>query len=331
MAMDFLRAPYRTKMRFFREPNLSIEVPVRWFFCGPDAQAFPEWHRFASGNYSDPQIRTGLLTADDWPGPGEAFGASRSFVPSFRPLGADGQKFVGQVEQFQQGCVYDPTLVEPFTPDGLCAKCLAPTPTINPALDQQIFQLNTAFPYGVLGASADTLVIFGVLFDPSVGDPGNAYLNGVPMTIIDTLSTLTFGMLRVYVGDSGPSVPVIDMDNDFVFPFTCFWSFTGVSASNLAGSAGLVGSVDPVVGPSVNVPGPSSAVQLMVSLIVAGGAFPGPWYASPAFPWEFEAFNGAITSFYTGAIATFPQTFTPTMVANPTAVGEWASESLVFA
>jgi hypothetical protein len=127
MVMDMIRACYRTRMRFFEDSNL--EVPVRWYYTRTGAQPFPHYHRFASGNYSDPQLRTGVVSALDWPGVGEVFGAPRTYCPSFPPGDALGTHFCGSPAKFAGHAHFDPTANFRRTPDGLALCCL-PEPII---------------------------------------------------------------------------------------------------------------------------------------------------------------------------------------------------------
>lgn len=123
--MDFLRAPYRTTMRLFESDQTAY--PVRWYFCKAGAKPFPEYHRFASGNYSDPQLRTGVVVPTDWPGVGEILYAPRPFVVPIRPDCAEGKRYVGTPDDFiGKGT---PSIVPvPYTTAGQLAACCGPPP-----------------------------------------------------------------------------------------------------------------------------------------------------------------------------------------------------------
>jgi len=74
-AMDLVRSCYTTTMRFYADS--ADEVPVRWYFCAPDADIFPGYTLFGSGNWASEKI--------DWQGPGEAAWRPREYSDGSPP------------------------------------------------------------------------------------------------------------------------------------------------------------------------------------------------------------------------------------------------------
>jgi hypothetical protein len=62
-------------MRFFTDSDR--EIPVRWYFCDDDAQAFPAPHVFNSANWNSDK--------GPWTGPGEVYGAPRPWNDGLMP------------------------------------------------------------------------------------------------------------------------------------------------------------------------------------------------------------------------------------------------------
>jgi len=99
MVMDYVRSCYTTRMRFFRDNQL--EIPVRWYFCKPNARIFPHYTRFGSGNWAGDKY--------DWRGAGEVAEIPRPWSNGETLALADGQHFCGSVDDFAQGAAFDPS------------------------------------------------------------------------------------------------------------------------------------------------------------------------------------------------------------------------------
>lgn len=119
MGMDLLRACYTTEMRFWIDRPDT--VPVRWFWCDEDAEIFPGYHRFASGNWA--------TKYGNWEGPGEVQEAPRPFDPGVNP-GLDGHKFCGPQSSFIHGSPW-PGKPLHANAEGLCPCCVAVIPACN--------------------------------------------------------------------------------------------------------------------------------------------------------------------------------------------------------
>jgi hypothetical protein len=55
-----LRSCYRTQMRFFSEDGNNL-VPVRWYFCAPEAEPLPFPTRFNSANWDSQKGQEAFL------------------------------------------------------------------------------------------------------------------------------------------------------------------------------------------------------------------------------------------------------------------------------
>ena len=328
--MDYLRACYETECRFFGDSNATAKI--RWCFAADDAEVFPAVHRFGSGNWSSPNVASGLLGPLDWPGPGEVLGSPRTWVLGILPAGADGKHFCGTLDQFNGGATFDPAADFAYTPAGLLAACVSPLPPINPHIDQRGGQwFAVPFPFAIPGALLDKLVIFAVAWDPATGDPGNCYVNGATMFAVATVNSPFFGSFRVYVGDANSIGCSIDCDNPFV-PSAVFWlTFAGVSAANLVQWASLYGTFDPAAGPDVSFPGLPTSTQLAVSLIFGQPGSPFPWY-QPNEDGEMDiSFGGGGSQVYMSWTTGPPATWHPELSPNAFAVPDFMSVNMVFA
>lgn len=80
MGIDLLRSCYSTKMQVFDPPG--EEIDVQWWFCDDKAKLFPDYTRFASGNWASDR--------HGWTGTGEVEGAPREWAdgepPSPNPI-----------------------------------------------------------------------------------------------------------------------------------------------------------------------------------------------------------------------------------------------------
>jgi len=116
MGMDLLRSCYKTEMRFFRDDPLAIKV--RWFWCDEEAEVFPFWNRFASGNWAGDKF--------NWDGPGEILGSPRIWDPGAPVEGLIGDHFCGPPVSYVEGDIYPGRPLNAL-PDGRCA-CCTPLP-----------------------------------------------------------------------------------------------------------------------------------------------------------------------------------------------------------
>lgn len=125
--MDYVRSCYATKMKFFTDSDL--EIPVVWYFCDKDALPFPDYTRFASGNWAS--------SKSGWDGVGEVEGVPRPWVNGRMPRNEcngqifgqfTGKFFKGTSAQFANGCsILDPPLGA--LANGLCEACM-PLPPV---------------------------------------------------------------------------------------------------------------------------------------------------------------------------------------------------------
>lgn len=122
MIVDLVRACYTTTCQFFN--GIDLPIPIRWYFCHPEALPFPGHTRFASGNWASDR--------GAWPGTGEILGAPRPFYNGKRPKNTCndvvfgdylGKFFKGPKDSFEFGCTWgDPRLST--TEAGLCPDCM---------------------------------------------------------------------------------------------------------------------------------------------------------------------------------------------------------------
>jgi hypothetical protein len=91
--MDRLRSCYKTTIRPFHDSD--DEAEITWFWCEPGAKAFPDWHRFASGNWAPDRL--------GWNGPGEIAERPRTYVRGKKIGRATGDHYCGTLAMFQQG------------------------------------------------------------------------------------------------------------------------------------------------------------------------------------------------------------------------------------
>lgn len=90
--VDLVRSCYRTTMRF---AHGGPALPVRWYFCDPDAQLLGMETPFTSANW-DPR-------KGEWDGLGEVVGATRTWDSGSTPTWATGQGLCGSPDRWESG------------------------------------------------------------------------------------------------------------------------------------------------------------------------------------------------------------------------------------
>lgn len=117
MACDFIRRPYRTRVRPFSDHNTS--VIIRWFPCAPGHRTLPFPSAITSLDWdSDPEAATGV---------GEVYGAPRNFVNSKPVAGSGTGRFCGTASMFMRGTTFDfdkPPVI--YDANGLPVCCRGP-------------------------------------------------------------------------------------------------------------------------------------------------------------------------------------------------------------
>lgn len=100
MGMDLLRSCSTQRARY--DPNDAMKTAVlRWYFCAPSAEVFPEENAFGSPVWDQaPGIQTSL---------GFDATASRSYYRGTRQNTSDGRTFAGPAEFFRSGQSTDST------------------------------------------------------------------------------------------------------------------------------------------------------------------------------------------------------------------------------
>lgn len=103
--MDYLRSCYTTYVRFFRDrPDLLL--PITWYWSPPGASLFPAPHRFGSLNWLQDKATDSPI--------GEVPGVKRPWSNGQTPAGSIGSDFCGDVEDFYNGVVYNPSANYPI-------------------------------------------------------------------------------------------------------------------------------------------------------------------------------------------------------------------------
>ncbi len=200
-----------------------MEIPVRWFFCAPDALELPGPTAFASGNWAP--------SNEEWEGVGEVQGARRPWVDGTAPPwpgppgpGFDGVKFAGTLDQFENGAYTTDPQVGGQS-DGDCSTCsgvMPPTlcsdsgPWANSNLKLIITAIdNPASP--PVGNVGDTYIFpnigFGVWetqYTPIYGPSGNggALAPGCVVFIAGNLFALIAGTVSPILGQENPWMTV---------------------------------------------------------------------------------------------------------------------------
>jgi len=124
--MDISRFATRHDAIFFRDSN--IVIPIKWYRAPEGAKFFPVPHKWGHLSwYSRPWEATGV---------GEIYGAADRWFNGATPPGVTGEHFHGTLEDYENGCKFDPDHLTPRTPFGLPTECTGgPVPPLPIEID----------------------------------------------------------------------------------------------------------------------------------------------------------------------------------------------------
>ena len=230
--MDLLRSCYTTEMRFWQDRPDS--VPVRWFWADEDAQVFPGYHRFASGNWATPYGK--------WEGPGEVQDAPREWNDGANP-GLSGQKFCGPQSSYEHGSPW-PGKPLHANAEGLCPCCVPVIPACNVyygtlpgTLYAKILSVtsNVAFTAGTPG---QTFTLTRNIFDGYVSDSFFTIpFFGCGWNVNITCGFTVPGLLAL---NTSVFFPPVGADTVTLDPFKATWLNVMVSTDLCSQSYGII-------------------------------------------------------------------------------------------
>lgn len=116
--MDVARFATIRGARFFSDS--IIETKIKWYRAPDGAKFFPTVHKWGHLDwYSEPWKAQGV---------GEVFESPQKWFNGFTPAGVTGQHFHGTLEQFQDGCKFDPSSWTPRNTYGVALACTGTPP-----------------------------------------------------------------------------------------------------------------------------------------------------------------------------------------------------------
>ena len=115
---DFIRRPYTTKCRFFKDDD--TEVDISWYPCKPDAPVLGVESVFVSLDWWVQERELGVYTGYDV---GEVPLAARTYNGLKVKPNANGLHRCGTDEEWRDGAEFDPFLNRPRRADGLPTCC----------------------------------------------------------------------------------------------------------------------------------------------------------------------------------------------------------------
>ena len=116
--MDVVRNGYSRPACFFRDD--TRQATIQWYHAPPGAKCFPTPHKWGSIFwYKFPWEADGV---------GEVYGSPYKYSQGETPPTVDGQQFCGRLEDFQNGCKFDPDINVVRDVFGVAECCAKPDP-----------------------------------------------------------------------------------------------------------------------------------------------------------------------------------------------------------
>lgn len=260
MAVDYIRHPYKTRMRLRKDSDEETEV--QWFFCLPGAKWYPGYTRFASGIWAQyPEV---------WTGVGEVAFAGRTHVNGKPPkLGLSGQGFCGSHYVIEEGAsIGTPSL--PTWRNGLAKCCPGLNADVGVEAAPGLFLRDNPCGWDITDWKNDfavSLTLPGLLGDITFNGPGTLSVAGCTgsalLTTTDPVplgyeqALLQWKYLPTPVNGVSPGwhmralVPVMLFYTGFPIYASNNFSFSGFGGSGAVGQGDLTNFFWPVVLPTI--------------------------------------------------------------------------------